>query len=153
MTYLLLSFYWPLKCCISRRVRKCLLLFVGGGETFRLLRLLRKVNLSITATTLTQQSVPVLGEDSSAPLTEVITEFMKRWSGERGDAAGLCIRSILTRFQKQRRKKINRRLNSIIIQCLMAHQIRVAAGWFSQQKHIITVTETEKHLLGVGLSK
>lgn len=105
MTYLLLSFYWPLKCCISRRVRKFLLLFVGGGETFRLLRLLRKVNLSITATTLTQQSVPVLGEDSSAPLTEVITEFMKRWSGERGDAAGLCIRSILTRFQKQRRKK------------------------------------------------
>lgn len=105
MTYLLLSFYWPLKCCISRRVRKFLLLFVGGGETFRLSRLLRKVNLSITATTLTQQSVPVLAEDSSAPLTQVITEFMKRWSGERGDAAGLCIRSILTRFQKQRRKK------------------------------------------------
>lgn len=36
----------------------------------------------------------------------------------------------------------------------MAHQIRVAAGWFSQQKHTITVTETEKHkLLGVALSK
>lgn len=59
MTYLLLCFYWPLKCYISRRVRKFLLLFVGGGETFRLSRLLRKVNLSITATTLTQQSVPV----------------------------------------------------------------------------------------------
>lgn len=85
-------------------MRKFLLLFVGSGETFRLQRLLRKVNLSITATTLTQQSVPVLGEDSSTPLTEVITEFMKRWRGERGDAAGLCIRSILTRFQEKKKK-------------------------------------------------